>query len=330
MDLGPPFATLHPEGRVLVGDGAFPAAFAATRPDWPRENVLAWTTEHAGTLMKLLTESGVVLLRGLPLSDAEHFDAFVRALGLPAFPYEKSLSNAHRISLTKRVFTANEAPSDLPIFLHHEMAQTPAPPSHLFFFCEQAAASGGATPVCRSDLLWERLYERAGDFARRCDAKGLRYTNVMAADSDAGSSMGRSWRSTFRAATRLEAEERLRGLGYSWEWLEGDTLSATTPALPAVRTLPDGRRTFFNQLIAATQGWNDARNDSSRAITFGDGTPLDAVGIEAANQLADELTFDLVWEPGDVALIDNSLAMHGRRSYTGTRRVLAALASAAA
>ena len=36
--------------------------------------------------------------------------------------------------------------------LHHEMAQTPLYPSRLFFFCEQPAAEGGATPICRSDV----------------------------------------------------------------------------------------------------------------------------------------------------------------------------------
>ena len=87
--------------------------------------------------------------------------------------------------------------------------------------------------------------------------------------------MGRSWQSTLRATTRDEAEARLRELGYSWEWLPDGWLRATTPVLPAVRKLADGRTTFFNQLIAAVQGWKDTRNDPSKAITFGDGTPLD-------------------------------------------------------
>jgi hypothetical protein len=51
---------------------------------------------------------------------------------------------------------ANEAPASVMLCLHHEMAQTPIHPSKLFFFCEQAAESGGATPLCRSDVLWER------------------------------------------------------------------------------------------------------------------------------------------------------------------------------
>ena len=73
----------------------------------------------------------------------EDFDRFVAAFKLPNFPYEKSLSNAVRINRTPRVFTANEAPPSVTIFLHHEMAQTPVYPSKLFFFCEKPADAPG-------------------------------------------------------------------------------------------------------------------------------------------------------------------------------------------
>jgi hypothetical protein len=137
--------------------------------------------------------------------------------------------------------------------------------------------------------------------------------------------MGRSWQSTLATSTRAEAEARLIKLNYSWQWLDNDELRVTTPRLPAVYDLPDGRSTFFNQLIAAFQGWKDDRNDPSKAITFGDGSPLDPSAVRLASQIADELSFDVPWQTGDVALIDNFVTMHGRRPFTGTRKVLASL-----
>jgi hypothetical protein len=118
-------------------------------------------------------------------------------------------------------------------------------------------------------------------------------------------------------------------LGYSWEWLADGCLRVTTPVLPAVRTLRDGRKTFFNQLIAAYQGWKDGRNDPSKSIAHGDGSPLDPAAGNLAAQWADELAFDLPWQAGDVVLVDNFVTMHGRRSFTGTRKVLASLIAAA-
>jgi hypothetical protein len=205
------------------------------------------------------------------------------------------------------------------------MAQTPIYPSKLFFFCEQRAESGGETPLCRSDVLWDRLRGECPEFARNCELKGLKYSAVMPGENDPTSGMGRSWQSTLRASTREQAEGRLKALGYSWTWFDDGCLRATTPVLPAVRPLPDGRKTFFNQLVAAFQGWKDERNDPSKAITFGDGTLLDRDGVDVATRLSEELSFNIPWQRGDVALVDNFVTMHGRRAFTGTRKVLASL-----
>jgi alpha-ketoglutarate-dependent taurine dioxygenase len=276
-------------------------------------------------LLARAAEHGTVLFRRFPVNTAQDFDAFIAAFGLTNFPYEESLSNAVRINRTPRVFTANEAPPTVNIYFHHEMAQTPMYPSRLFFFCEQPAETGGATPLCRSDVVWDRLAKKCPQFAHDCEKKGVRYSNVMPSENDPTSGMGRGWQSTLRAATAAAAEERLSQLGYSFEWLPGGDLRATTPVLPAVRDLGDGRKSFFNQLIAAFQGWKDARNDPSKAITFGDGTPLDRDAVNVATQLAEELAFDVPWQKGDVALVDNFVTMHGRRTFTGTRKVLASL-----
>jgi hypothetical protein len=276
-----------------------------------------------------LFNAGALLFRGFDVPGAAAFDAAVEGYGEPGFTYEDSLSNAVRTNVTPRVFTANEAPPATEIFLHHEMAQTPLYPSKLFFYCEIAAAKGGATPLCRSDWLLDRLVGEAPEFVARVEADGVRYTNVMPGSDDAGSGQGRSWRSTLSADTQEGAEKRLRQLGYEWEWRTDATgqksLRATTPALAAVRTLADGRKTFFNQLIAAFRGWSDTRGGPNRAIIFGDGTPINAEDMAPAIRIADELTHDLAWQSGEVALVDNFLVMHGRRPFEGRRRVLASL-----
>lgn len=291
-------------------------------------DAVAWARDHAAELLTQSSQSGAILFRDFPLVSAEDFDAFIRAFGVPNFPYEQSLSNAVRVNRTERVFTANEAPADVMIYLHHEMAQTPVFPSRLFFFCEQPAEAGGETPLCRSDILLERLTEECPEFVRACAQYGLEYTNVMPSENDPQSGMGRSWQSTFRAETREQAEARMRELGYSWEWLEDGSLRATTPRLPAIREVAPGTRTFFNQLIAAFQGWKDSRNDPSQAIRHGNGAPLDGDAVLQAAAIAEELTFNVPWRRGDVALVDNFVVMHGRRTFEGTRRVLASLVAA--
>jgi hypothetical protein len=289
------------------------------------ENTCRWIRQNADQLAVNAATHGAVLLRGLPLTCPEDFDAAVVAFGFPNFSYADSLSNAYRLNFTERVFSANEAPPEVTIFLHHEMAQTPIYPSKLFFFCQTASETGGATPICRSDILWQKLTQQCPTFADDCKNKGLKYSNVMPAEADKASGMGRSWQSTFSAESRKIAEERMTELGYTWEWQANNDLRATTPILPAMRNLGDGRSSFFNQLIAAFKGWKDTRNDPSKAITFGDGTSINPEDVEIASTLAEDCTFDLPWHSGDLALVDNYTAMHGRRTFTGTRRVLASL-----
>jgi hypothetical protein len=171
-------------GQQLHAGEAFPLVFQCLSAEADLSRASEWLAARRDQLLEQAAKAGAILFRGFPLMTAEDFDAFVAAFGLRNFPYERSLSNAVRINRTPRVFTANEAPPAVKIFLHHEMAQTPIYPSHLFFFCEQAAESGGQTPLCRSDVLWHRIVERCPDFARDCETKGLRYTNVMPSEND--------------------------------------------------------------------------------------------------------------------------------------------------
>jgi len=280
---------------------------------------------NCSTIEELTLSHGAVLLRGLPLTTPDDFDSAIQRFYWENFTYEDSLSNAVRVVHSPRVFSANEAPPETTIFLHHEMAQTPLFPSKLFFFCQKAANKGGSTPICRSDHLWELIQEELPAFSVNCRERGLKYTNVMPAEEDLKSGMGRTWQSTLSVDSPKEAEFRLNELGYTWEWLNGNELKVTTPVLPAIQELSDGRYSFFNQLIAAFKGWKDARNDPSKSITFGDGSIINPYDISKISDLADAITFDLQWEDGDLAIIDNFLCMHGRRSYTGTRKVLASL-----
>lgn len=314
------------ENQQQHTETVFPYALVCRDTEASLADSVSWANKQKADLLNLANQHGAVLLRGFPINGAVDFDAMVAALELNNFPYEKSLSNAVRINRTERVFSANEAPPEVCIFFHHEMAQTPLYPRWIFFSCEVAAEQGGATPLCRSDVLFERIREAHPEFATACEEKGLRYSNVMPDEDDANSGMGRSWRSTLGVDSRDAAERRLIELEYSWKWQTNSCLQVTSPPLPAVMEASKGRRVFFNQLIAAFSGWKDDRNDPSKAIQHGDGAPLNSEAVLSATEMAEDLAFDLQWQVGDIALIDNTIAMHARRSFQGRRKVIASFA----
>ena len=136
-----------------------------------------------------------------------------------------------------------------------------------------------------------------------------------------------SWRSTLSTDDKTTAEDKLRKLGYEWQWLEQDSAGVTTPVPQAIRETSSSGKVFFNQLIAAFRGWKDTLNAAEQSIGFGDDSQISAEAMATAIALGDELSFDIPWQTGDVALVDNFLVMHGRRPFEGQRRVLASLIS---
>ena len=273
----------------------------------------------------LINVHGFVLFRGYDIKSDSDFHRFIESFGLDNFKYADSFSNAVRHNRTERVFTANEAPPNVEIFLHHEMAQTLTFPGALFFFCEKAAESGGATPVCRSDLTLKTLEAENPAFVAKLRKVGVKYRNSMPSEANLESGQGRSWKDTLTVGTAQEAEDKLSTLGYRFNWLDDGGLSVQTPALAAVDHFGRGKDVFFNQLVAAAAGWAVAADDKEPRLCFGDDSPMRQEDLADAISAAYRHTVDLSWQTGDVALLDNLKVMHGRRPFEGRRTVLASL-----
>lgn len=273
----------------------------------------------------LINAHGFALFRGYDIKSDSDFHSFIESFGLDNFKYADSFSNAVRHNRTERVFTANEAPPSVEIFLHHEMAQTLTFPGALFFFCEKAAESGGATPVCRSDLTLKTLEAENTGFIEKLRKVGVKYRNSMPSEANLESGQGRSWKDTLTVGSKQEAEEKLSALGYRFNWLDDGGLSVQTPALAAIDHFGRGRDVFFNQIVAAAAGWTVAADDKEPRLCFGDDTPIKQDDLADAIDAAYRNTVDLNWQTGDVALLDNLKVMHGRRPFEGSRSVLASL-----
>ncbi len=183
---------------IIVNDGSIKTIEEAT--SWISRNLLTLQTE--------LNCTGAILFRGFPVTNAQTYDDFFSAFGYPNFTYKESLSNAVRINYTEYVFTANEAPKDVEIYLHNEMAQTPIYPERISLFCEEAADNGGATVICRSDEIYKQLVEFDPETTNKLEQVGIKYTTIMPGEDRPESGQGRSWRSTLSVSDVAGAEEK--------------------------------------------------------------------------------------------------------------------------
>ncbi|XP_071731914.1 clavaminate synthase-like protein At3g21360 isoform X1 [Rutidosis leptorrhynchoides] len=287
--------------------------------------------DHKPWLESLLHKNGAILFRGFSsVSSASDFNDVVEAFGYDELPYVGGA--APRTNVVGRVFTSNESPPDQKIPFHHEMAQVPTFPKKVFFFCELEPKIGGETPIVLSHVIYNKMKQKYPEFVDKLEQDGLIYTRVLGEGDDPSSPIGRGWVSTFMTKDKTIAAERFEScdyvaekLGMKLEWTEDGvkTIMGPIPAIKYDETRQ--RKIWFNSMVAAYTGWEDARNDPVKAVTFGDGTPLPAHVIHDCLKLLEEESVAIPWQKGDVLLLDNLAVLHARRAFEPPRRVLAAL-----
>jgi len=317
-------ATELPESKVFDGK-VFPLTLTPPSPgSSSKQSLTAWLASNKERMDALLLSHKAILFRGFDVCSADDFHDIVDALGYEDMEYTGGA--AVRTQLTPRVFTANESPASEKIPYHHELAQTPNPPTHVYFYCERPPETGGATPILPSNEVYKRMHSKHPTFMDKLENLGVRYVRVMPCENDPTSAIGRGWKATFQASTVEEAEEAMKKLGTKWEWLDGDCVRTFTAVVPGVRTdARTGEKTFFNSVVAAYTGWNDSRNVGSKAVMLGDGIFVGDQEMTDAQVIMADIEVAFPWQQGDVLLLDNRTVMHSRQPFTGPRRILASL-----
>jgi hypothetical protein len=118
---------------------------------------------HHKNIVKAASEYGTVMFKGFEIVTGEEWASVLYASGIKEMNYVGGAAVRKLIVGTEgrlenpQILTTNESPPSEPIPFHHELAQTPDPPSHIMFYCSVNAAEGGSTPLIRSDYVMEYL-----------------------------------------------------------------------------------------------------------------------------------------------------------------------------
>jgi alpha-ketoglutarate-dependent taurine dioxygenase len=320
-----------------------------TRPRFINEGKPPLLVEHAGrrgreqnaealrslcrgegreTLAGLLLKVGAVLLRGFgPLEPAE-FGRFVRDFS-GRLPLDYVGGASPRVKVCEGVYTSTEYPRHYTLSLHNELSYNYRWPEHLYFYCDTPAAEGGETPLADSRVLLGKI--DAGVVAR-FRKKGVRYDRRL----HGGAGVGLSWQEAFETDDRRSVEEYCREGNVSYVWGEDNGLHMSQ-VRPATQTHPlTGEEVWFNQADAFhTSGMHPEtyRDYISRmseeefplGACHGDGSAIDPAALAHVREvMAAEMSL-FTWQAGDLLVVDNVLAAHGRMPFSGARRVLLAM-----
>lgn len=283
---------------------------------------------HRDSLQERLLAHGALLLRGLPVPTATEFAEFVRAFsGKPLLNYTGGASP--RIKLCQGVYTSTEYSQSVTLSLHNELSYTYSWPSHLFFCCVKRAEQGGETPIADSRAILEGIDE---EVLSRFKSRKIRYVRNLT--GEAGS--GFSWQDAFETFDRTAVESYcLRGgIDFRWRGDGGLRLSEVRPA--TIHHPVTGEEVWFNQADGFHPSALDKETyDALRSVMsedefrlnvqYGDGSRIEASALVHVREVMRRELVAVDWQAGDILILDNLLAAHGRMPFSGSRKILLAM-----
>lgn len=272
----------------------------------------------------LLVREKAVVLRGFAVTQ-DSYDALADLLLPDRLAYVHG--NSPRTKVGRNLYTSTEYPAEYEISMHNEMSYAAFWPSRILFHCAIAAETGGATPVVDGHLWLESLDTEV----REAFAGGVRYTQNL----HDGVGFGKSWQATFETDDREVVEEFLTGTGAEHQWLSDGTLRVSLLCRSTLAHPVTGTEVWFNQADqfhpaglgedAAVLAAVVPEDELPQHAVFADGSPIPDAYIRHIQATGMRLAVDVDWQVGDLLLVDNVAVAHGRRSYTGQRRILVAM-----
>lgn len=296
------------------------------RPAVPGVSLRAVVAQRRAQIAERLAAHGALLFRDFDIGTVEEFERLIVAAAGGVLEYADQTSPRHKVS--GNVYTSTDYPADQPILLHNENSYAHSWPMKLFFFCVTPAARGGETPIADTRLVLARIDPRIRE---RFEEKGWMLVRNF------GRGLGLSWETVFQTADRAEVDAYCRAAGIETEWQEGGRLRTRQVRRAVVSHPRTGERVWFNHaaffhVSALAAGLREGllaglgEDELPYNTYYGDGSPIEESVAEALREAYRQSEVAFEWRAGDVLLLDNMLAAHGRRPFEGPRRVVVGMA----
>lgn len=305
-----------------------------TSPAWPgpllvgpdgQRSIAAWVVDRHQWIAGALLEHGAVLLRGFAVDTPAAFRTASEAL--LDQPLEYLYRSTPRTAVDTGVYTATEYPPDQVIPMHNESAYQRDWPMRVVFCCLQPALSGGETPLARTADVTRRI---GADTVRTFAERGVLYVRNYGQGVDLG------WETVFQTSVQADVEAFCQRESIECEWLADGRLRTRQVCQGAALHPRTHEELFFNQahlFHVSSLGAADQsvmleifdEPDLPRNAYYGDGGPIGEPALAHIRAAFDAEAVIFSWERGDVLLVDNMLVAHGRKPFTGARKVLVSM-----
>lgn len=312
------------DARPLIEGSALPLTVEGGGTATPTA-LAAWAAENRPQIDRWLHSAGGVLFRGFGLETVAEFREIAAAICPELAAYVGGDSPRNRVA--DGVYTSTEFPPHVEIGLHNEMSYASWWPERLFFYCQTPAAQGGETQIADARHMLALLDPAVRD---RFAEKGVLYEQHLR-HADGAPGPGKSWQETFETEDRATVETLAEDGGMAWEWTERGLRTALRR--PGIVSHPKtGEPVWFNQAnlwhteMGGAKKWDAPPGEPHHHARYGDGSDIPIADLEAVEAAYAEAELTFPWQAGDLLVLDNRLAVHGRKPFEGPRAVFVAMA----
>ncbi len=292
-------------------------------------------------LRKELMTYGGLLFRNFPIENENDFSSMIEQMNLGKY-INYIGGDSPRDKIKGGIYTSTEAPSSIKIPLHNELSFVKNYPKHIYFYCHIAPEQGGETIIGDARKVLKAVDPGV---RKQFSEKGLKYVSCYYRDSTLMNMLNRfqrshrSWLDVFEVGDKKEVERLCRENEFTFQWNQNDWLKISQTRPSTIRHPETGDEVWFNQVhlydfnprllgmwrYFAAKMFYCRGHMKLHEVFFADHSRISRQDLYHVLDVLDKNTIYFSWKKGDVLVLDNVLAMHGRAVFNGKRRILTAM-----
>ena len=201
-----------------------------------------------------------------------------------------------------------------PIGMHIENGNTPVCPDIVTFFCTRAAFEGSQTTICDGRAVFDRLDE----------TQKARWSQKMTVKRRLPEELWKRYLANEHPMISRPEEVRHEHIlqfkaaipDQDFTLNDDGSLDYELKVCPVRPSVLSNGQGFANAILGPSHNYEPP------VYTLEDGSNVSVDEIEALRTIAETCTVEINWQDGDIAVIDNTRVMHGRRAIRDQDRRL--------